>query len=270
MSLLVEQLRFRAGGRDILKGLDASLIEGKITAIVGPNGSGKSTLLKALAGEHSASAGQVSLAGKALQQWPKRQLARQLAMLPQSSPRPLGMTVYELVSCGRFPHTGTWRPFSDADHQAVLTALAKTDLQRLQDSRVDHLSGGEMQRVRLALVLAQQTPLLLLDEPTSYLDINHQLQLLAIVRELNREQGVTVAWVLHDLNQALQFSDQIWVMNDGQLQRQGAAAQVLDAELLREVFAVEATFVHTPSLPSPVMVPLGQAVSEQPLLEQAG
>lgn len=258
MSLTLDKLDFRAGGNAILKNINAQVSKGKITAIVGANGSGKSSLLNLMAGAERPTGGQIQLNGKRLNSWSKKTLAMVLAVLPQSLSRPLGMTVYDLVSCGRFPYTGTWKRFSASDHQAVIEALEKTDLLERKEERIDHLSGGEMQRVWLAMVLAQQTDILLLDEPTSYLDVSHQLQLLEIVRDLNRSLGITVVWVLHDLNHALQYSDEIWVMHEGSLVRQGDANSIVNAPLLNQYFGIDAEFVHSDHLTVPTIVALRQ------------
>lgn len=253
MAIDLQNVSFKALGREIVAPLTTGLKKGKITAIVGPNGSGKSSLLKMLAGEVKSTQGHVNLQGKPLHKWSKKALAGQLSILPQSSPRPSGMRVYDLVACGRYPHTGAWKRFSRDDHDAVMWALQRTDLLHFEDARIDHLSGGEMQRVWLAMVLCQKTPVILLDEPTSYLDISHQLQLLQIVRDLNVEEQITVAWVLHDLNQAMQFSDEIWVMQQGKRVRSGCSKTALDKDLLRDVFAIECEFIEVAG--SPIIVP---------------
>ena len=258
MPLTLDKLNFKVAGGAILHDINAELSSGEITAIVGSNGSGKSSLLNLMIGSSRPTTGDVFLQNKSLYSWSKKALAKKMAILPQSLSRPLGMRIYDLVSCGRFPHTGTWKRFSTADHQAVLWALEKADLLDKQEERVDYLSGGEMQRVWLAMVLAQQTDILLLDEPTSYLDVNHQLQLLNIVRELNRSFNITVVWVLHDLNHALQYSDDIWVMHEGRLVHQGSASSIVDATLLNHYFGIDVEFVHSEHSPVPTIVAMPQ------------
>ncbi|MGY0216747.1 ABC transporter ATP-binding protein [Endozoicomonadaceae bacterium StTr2] len=239
-TFVLKSLSYRAGGREVLHQLDTSIAEGKITAIVGPNGSGKSTLLKLLAGLEPATSGELSILGRPAAKWPRQQLAKELAMLPQSSPVPMAISVRELVACGRFPWVGSFGRMTAEDHQAVDEALERTGMAALADRDVNNLSGGERQRVWLALTLAQQTRVLLLDEPTSWLDIGHQLRLVDIVQTLNREKKVTVVWVLHDLNQAARYSDNLLVMQQGRLVRQGTSAEVMDQELLQSVFGVHA------------------------------
>lgn len=257
MSIVLQDVSFTSTGRRIVSQVSGEFRAGKITAIVGTNGSGKTSLLNLLSGSVKPSSGSISLAGNSTRGLSKQAIAKQLAVLPQSSPRPLGMMVYDVVASGRYPHLGTWQPFAQQDEAAVVSALHKTDLWSLRHQPVDHLSGGEMQRVWLAMVLCQQTPYLLLDEPISYLDIAHQIALLEMVQQLNRAEGKTIIWVLHDLNQALQYSDDVWVMSKGQLIRHGSAEKVLDKKLLRDVFNIEAELVTVPNLVSPVLVPIG-------------
>lgn len=268
-TLRLNQASYRVNGKQVIKPISLELAPGRITAILGPNGSGKSTLLKMLSGLITPDGGEALLAGKPLLQWHRKALARKLALLPQHSPVPLGMSVSELVACGRYPHAGPFGRMKSSDHQAINTALARVDMADFAKTRVDHLSGGEMQRVWLAMILAQETGILLLDEPTSWLDIAHQLQLLDIVRTLNREQNTTVAWVLHDLNQALQFSDDVVLMNHGDLLRKGRADRVLDTEVIADVFGVKTTRVQPEGYDHCLFLPSANSTTEhllQPVL----
>ena len=272
----LQQASFAVGSKTILKPLDLTIETGKITAILGPNGSGKSTLLKLLSGLIEPSAGQVSLGQQSLNKIKRSELAKKLTMLPQHSPVPLGMSVTDLVACGRHPYSGPFGRLQPEDYQAVEQALVRVGMDHHKDNRVDHLSGGEMQRVWLAMVLAQQTGILLLDEPTSWLDIQHQLRLLEIVRTLNHEQQITIVWILHDLNQALEYSDNILLMNKGELVKQGKAVDVLSESIIQEVFGVSMTRLSLGESGQTVYIPDSslarsdnQETSEQPSREVA-
>lgn len=253
MSVTLDEVSFLANHKTILKPTSATLKKGEITAIVGPNGSAKSTLLKIMAGEIKPSSGRISIDAQPTKKWSRNALAKKLTLLPQTAKRPSGMRVVDLVACGRYPYTGSWRPFSQVDHQAVSWALEITDLSHLQQLTIDHLSGGEMQRVWLAMILAQQTDVILLDEPTSYLDMSHQHALLTLIKQLNHTQKITVAWVLHDLNQAMQYSDRVWVMHQGEKIHEGPVAILLDNAILEKVFAIRCDFTTVNE--TPVLVP---------------
>ncbi|GLQ32734.1 ABC transporter ATP-binding protein [Litoribrevibacter albus] len=265
-------LAFSAGKKEILTDISLELAAGKVHAFVGPNGSGKSTLLQLLAGIHSPSKGDVSLGETPVGKWQRKAFAKELTFLPQNSARPLGLTVRDLVACGRFPHRGMFASLSKEDNQAIDAAIERTQVTHLASTVVDHLSGGEMQRVWLAMVLAQQTPILLLDEPTSYLDVSQQLRLLKIVRQLNLEQSLTVIWVLHDLNQAIQYSDHLWVIHQGRLVANSPASEGLSDALLKDVFGIEAVMIEDDRFDSPIMVPVSEAgpVSEAVPVSEAG
>ncbi len=259
--LKAHQLNFKVGKKNILSDINLELEPGQVHAFVGPNGSGKSTLLQLLAGIYKPSSGQILLGERGVTQWPRKTFARELTFLPQNAARPMGLTVKDLVACGRFPHRSLLGSMNAEDVIAIQEAMARTQVDALADTVVDHLSGGEMQRVWLAMVLAQQTPILLLDEPTSYLDVSQQLRLLKIVRQLNLEQQLTVIWVLHDLNQAIQYSDHLWVIHQGKLVANSQSKAGLSASLLRQVFGVESVMVNDERLARPVMVPVAEAVS---------
>lgn len=244
------------GPRRVLHGIDLTLDPGGITALVGPNGSGKSTLLRAFARLKAGSEGLVLLDGTAIARLPTAQVARTLAMLPQGAAAPSGITVGELVEQGRFPHVGALRMLGRQDHQAVRRALEMTDLIGFAGRRLDELSGGERQRAWIALALAQDTPWLLLDEPTTFLDIGHQFEVLDLIERLSRDRGLTVVMVLHDLNQAARFADRMIVLQHGRIHADGPPSAVLVPSMLAEVFAMEARVVPDPDTGRPFMIPL--------------
>lgn len=249
----LDQIVVDRGGKRILDGVSVSLKPDRITAIVGPNGSGKSSLLNVMAGALTPDRGQVCLDDKPLSHWHRKALACALAYLPQSSERPNGMSVEEVVACGRFAHLPPWANLRPQDQAAIHEALLQTELVAKADHLVDHLSGGEMQRVWLATVLAQGSDLLLLDEPNSFLDLSHQLELMALIRRLNRDLNKTIALVIHDLNQALQWCDEVIVIQQGKVYTSGPIHLLQDPSLLREVFQLSCQFLRVPGYSRPVL-----------------
>lgn len=241
--------------RTIIDALDVSIPDGSFTVIVGPNACGKSTLLRSLARLLKPSDGTVLLDGKDIHTLPAKSVAQQLGLLPQTSTAPDGITVIDLVSRGRFPHQGMLRRWSDDDEHAVRDAMDATGVTGLSTRPVDQLSGGQRQRVWIAMVLAQQTPLLLLDEPTTYLDIAFQIEVLDLCAQLNRD-GRTLVAVLHDLNQAARYATHIIAMRDGALIDQGPPEQVVTAELVERVFSVRSQVIEDPQTKTPLVVPL--------------
>lgn len=223
----------------VVQGLDLEIQAGEMVSFIGPNGSGKSTILKALARALKTRGGVVYLDGKDIQTIPPRQLARRLAILPQQAESPGDLTVRELVWHGRYPHLRWWERAGTRDTETVEWALREAKLTALADRPVASLSGGERQRAWIALALAQNPRILLLDEPTTYLDICHQLEVMELIRRLNRTLNLTVVMVLHDINQAARYSDRIIALKNGKIVAQGSPRQVLTRELLREVFGVE-------------------------------
>ncbi|HSP02859.1 MAG TPA: ABC transporter ATP-binding protein [Acidimicrobiales bacterium] len=228
------------GDRTVVAGAELTFSPGRCTAIVGANGSGKSTLLRTVAGLAAPLGGEIRLGDRDLAALRARELARQLAFLPQAPLVPAGITVAELVALGRHPHRRLLGGPTPGDDEAIAEAMAQTGLEDLAERPVDQLSGGERQRVWIAVALAQQAPVLLLDEPTTFLDIRHQLEVLALARQLCDEGGRTVVAVLHDLNQAAAFADQLVVVGDGRILAQGPPGDVLSAELLARAFGVHA------------------------------
>ncbi|ODU07288.1 MAG: ABC transporter [Pseudonocardia sp. SCN 72-86] len=240
--------------RLVVDGLDVRIAEGRITAIVGPNACGKSTLLRGLARLLRPSAGTVLLDGADIHTLSTREVATRVGVLPQQPVAPDGITVEDLVSRGRHPHQRWLRQWSAADEQAVAGALDATGLTGLARRTVDELSGGQRQRVWIALVLAQDTDLLLLDEPTTFLDLAHQLEVLDLLVDLHAA-GRTVVAVLHDLNMACRYADEIIAMRDGEVVAQGPPGRVVDASLVETVFGVRARVVEDPTTGTPLVLP---------------
>ncbi len=254
--LAAEQVRLAYGDRVVVDSLDLELLDGSFTAVVGPNGCGKSTLLKALGRLLRPSSGQVVLDGKPIAKTPTREVARVLGMLPQTPVAPEGLTVADLVARGRHPHQSWLRQWSRDDEDVVAEALAWTDMADLADRPVDALSGGQRQRAWISMALAQGTDLLLLDEPTTYLDLSHQIDVLELVARLHAERGRTVAVVLHDLNLAARYAQRLVAMKDGVVVASGTPHEVLTEALLAEVFDLEARVIDDPVSGTPMVVPV--------------
>ncbi|MFT3687451.1 ABC transporter ATP-binding protein [Paenirhodobacter sp.] len=242
----------------VIDGLDLAILPGRITAIVGANACGKSTLLRALSRLLPPRAGQVTLDGTPLSRIPPRRLAQVLGLLPQTPIAPEGITVSDLVARGRNPHLGLFGRWTPRDEAAVTDALAATRTLDLADKAVDELSGGQRQRVWIAMALAQQTEILLLDEPTTYLDISHQIDVLDLLADLNRDRGTTIVMVLHDLNLAARYADHLIAMAQGGIHAQGAPETVLTAETVRAVFGLDSRIVPDPVSGRPMMLPIGR------------
>ncbi|MGP4113934.1 ABC transporter ATP-binding protein [Streptomyces sp. 4N509B] len=266
--------RGRARVAPVVEGLDLDIPDGRVTVIVGPNACGKSTTLRALGRLLRPRHGTVLLDGQELARLPTRQIARTLGLLPQSPTAPEAITVADLVARGRQPHQRWWQQWSTRDERAVTDAMARTDVAALADRPVDELSGGQRQRVWLAMALAQETDVLLLDEPTTFLDIAHQVEVLNLVRRLvtdpasatDQEGGAarTVVLVLHDLNQAARYADHLVAMRDGAIVAQGPPGEVVTARLVEEVFGLEAVVVPDPVTGSPLVVPSGPVPTATP------
>ena len=260
MRLTAHALNAGYGERQVLDGIDLELPDGDFTVIVGPNACGKSTLLRTLARLLRPSGGEVLLDGQDIRRLPTKQVARRIGLLPQSSTAPEGITVFDLVARGRYPHQSILAGWSEQDEAAVDAALADTNVSDLADRAVDELSGGQRQRVWIAMVLAQETPLVLLDEPTTFLDIAHQLEVLELVQRL-RTAGRTVVAVLHDINQAARYGSHLIAMSEGRIVAQGAPREVVTADLIEQVFGLRCRVIADPDTADPVILPRSVATT---------
>ncbi len=256
--LRAEAVRLAYGDRVVVDGLDLDVFGGTITAVIGPNGCGKSTLLRALGRLMKTRGGHVLLDGKRIDRMSTRQVATVLGVLPQAPVAPEGLSVADLVARGRHPHQAWYRQWSSDDETAVAEALRWTGMFDLADRPVDELSGGQRQRAWISMALAQGTDLLLLDEPTTFLDLAHQVDVLDLVERLHAETGRTVVMVLHDLNLAARYAQRLVAMKDGAIAAQGDPADVLTEDLLAEVFGLEARVVADPVAGTPMVVPIGR------------
>ncbi|WP_312794287.1 ABC transporter ATP-binding protein [Tianweitania sp.] len=257
-TLSISDLAAGYGDALVLDGLDLDVPTGSITAIVGANACGKSTLLRVMSRLLSPRSGQVLLDGKSIHRMPPRQLARTLGLLPQSPIAPEGITVADLVSRGRHPHQGLLSRWTHADDEAVASALEATKTFDLAERPVDELSGGQRQRVWIAMALAQQTDLLLLDEPTTFLDISHQVEVLDLLTDLNKTRGTTIVMVLHDLNLAARYADYLVAMAEGRLHAAGKPEAILTEDTVRTVFGLESRIILDPTSGRPLMLPIGR------------
>lgn len=256
--LLAENVTVQYDHRVISKNLSIEIPEGSFTVIIGPNACGKSTLLRTLSNLLKPTDGQVLLDGKNIHSYKSKEVARKLGLLPQSSTAPEGITVANLVAHGRYPHQNLIRQWTETDELAVIKAMELTNTLELSNRFVDELSGGQRQRVWVAMVLAQQTPLLLLDEPTTYLDIAHQIELLELFKDLN-EQGNTLIAVLHDLNQAARYATHLIAMKDGKVMAQGNPSDVVTKELIEEVYGLKCMVIKDPVSHTPLVIPIGKS-----------
>jgi iron complex transport system ATP-binding protein len=256
--LQAEGLSLGYGDRLVVDDLTLPVPPAEVTVVIGANGCGKSTLLRGLARLLTPSSGAVLLDGRDLHRMPTRQVAQVLGLLPQAPAAPEGITVVDLVGRGRHPHQSWYRQWSAADEQAVHEALVLTDTLGLADRPVDELSGGQRQRVWIAMALAQQTDLLLLDEPTTYLDLAHQVEVLDLLTDLNRRRGTTVVLVMHDLNLAARYADHLVAMRDGRIVAAGTPQDVVTEQTIAEVYGLTVRVVDDPVSHSPMVVPVGR------------
>ena len=257
-TLVAENLVLGYGDRTVIEGLDLLVPPGQVTAIVGANACGKSTLLRSMSRLLSPRGGQVLLDGKQVHKTPAKQLARTLGLLPQSPVAPEGITVADLVGRGRHPHQGMLSRWSPADDAAVAEALDATETAGLADRPVDELSGGQRQRVWIAMALAQQTDVLLLDEPTTFLDVSHQVEVLDLLTDLNHARGTTIVMVLHDLNLAARYADHLVALADGRVHAAGTPAEVLTESTVKTVFGLDNQVIVDPTSGKPLMLPIGR------------
>jgi iron complex transport system ATP-binding protein len=260
--LQAEDLTLKYGQRRVVDGLSVQIPEARVTMIVGANACGKSTLLRGLSRLLKPAGGAVTLDGKDIHSQPARELARTLGLLPQHPTAPDGITVRDLVGRGRYPHQGLFRGWREGDMSphdlAVERALEATETLALAERDVDELSGGQRQRVWIAMALAQETDVLLLDEPTTYLDLAHQVEVLDLVTDLNRKRGTTVAIVLHDLNLAARYADHVIAMKGGAVVAMGAPREIVTERLVRDVFGLESRVIPDPISGTPLVIPIGR------------
>ncbi|QTD41853.1 ABC transporter ATP-binding protein [Sporosarcina sp. Te-1] len=248
----VDNIQVGYGDKLILEDLSVTIPAGQITTIIGPNGCGKSTLLKAIARVLQVHSGAVYLDGKAIHQTASKEIAKKLAILPQTADAPAGLTVRELIMYGRFPHQSFFGKTSSQDQKMVDWALEATNLQPFAGRPIEALSGGQRQRVWIAMALAQDTDILVLDEPTTYLDMAHQLDVLELLKQLNAAKQKTIVMVLHDVNHASRFSHYLIAMRDGNIITEGKASEVMTAGHLREIFDIQPFFTQCPISGNPI------------------
>ncbi|MEK4851891.1 ABC transporter ATP-binding protein [Paenibacillus sp. FSL H7-0756] len=253
--LNTEQLSIGYAETMIVKGLNLSLPTGKITALVGANGSGKSTILKTMARIMKPKSGNVMLDGKSIHNLSTKEVARQLAILPQNPTAPDGLTVSELVGYGRYPHQKGFGSLTPEDRSIIAGAIALTGMNEFRDRPIDRLSGGQRQRAWIAMALAQQTDILFLDEPTTFLDMAHQLEVLQLLQKLNEQEGRTIIMVVHDLNHASRYAQHMVAIKSGNVISEGAPNEVMTPAVLREVFGIEADIVPDPRTGVPLCLP---------------
>ncbi|GIH20058.1 ABC transporter ATP-binding protein [Rugosimonospora africana] len=253
--LRAEHVELAYDQRTIVRDLDVTIPDQSFTVIVGANGCGKSTLLRGLARMLTPRAGAVLLDGQQIRSLPSKEVARRLGLLPQGPIAPDGITVSDLVGRGRYPHQGLLRQWSPNDELAVTDAMTATGITELADRYVDELSGGQRQRVWLAMALAQQTPIMLLDEPTTFLDIAHQIDVLDLCRDLHERGGRTLILVLHDLNHACRYATHLIAMRQGRIIAEGGPGEIVTAELVEQVFGLRCRIITDPESGTPLVVP---------------
>lgn len=258
-SLDAYELQLAYDNATIIQNLNLSIRIGAITALVGANGCGKSTLLRGVSRLLKPRAGQVILDGQDIWKLPAKTLAQRLGILPQSPVAPEGLTVHELVAQGRYPHQRWLRQWSAEDERIAREALAITNMTEYADRPVDTLSGGQRQRAWIAMTLAQDSEIILLDEPTTFLDLAYQVEVLDLLRDLNAQRGKTIVMVLHDLNHACRYADRLIAVKHGQIAANGAPAEVVTEALVRDVFGVECRIIPDPITGTPLIVPLGRS-----------
>lgn len=256
--LATRDLRLGYAEREVVQGVDLAVPDGKVTVVVGPNACGKSTLLKGLARLVRPRGGTVLLDGEDIHRRPTKEVARVLGLLPQNPIAPDGVVVADLVGRGRHPHQGVFTRWTAEDRAAVEEAMVLTDTYDLAERAVDELSGGQRQRVWIAMALAQGTDLLLLDEPTTYLDVAHQVEMLDLLVELNARRGTTIVMVLHDLNLSARYADHLVAVRAGRVVAEGTPAEVVTEEVVRTVFGLDNRVIDDPVSHTPLVVPVGR------------
>jgi iron complex transport system ATP-binding protein len=262
-SLTTAALTVGYDDRVVVEGLDLTVPAGRISVIVGANACGKSTLLRSMARLLAPKSGAVLLDGKSIAELPTRDVAKILGLLPQTPTAPEGIAVSDLVGRGRYPHRSFLQSWTAEDEAAVTEALEMTDVLDLADRPIDELSGGQRQRVWIAMALAQHTDVLLLDEPTTFLDLTHQIEVLDLLTDLNRSRGTTIVMVLHDLNLAARYADHLFAVKDGRLHSEGTPREVVTVDMVRAVFAMESQVVDDSVSGTPLVLPVGRHHSGQ-------
>ncbi|MDQ0207558.1 ABC transporter ATP-binding protein [Alkalicoccobacillus murimartini] len=253
-----EQIVAGYDDKTILHGIDVVIPSNRINVIIGANACGKSTLLKTMARLIKPESGNITLDGKSIAKFPPKQLARVLGILPQSPIVPEGISVTDLVGRGRFPHQSLLQTWSKKDYDAVAEAMEIMDITELADRNIDELSGGQRQRVWIAMALTQQTDILFLDEPTTFLDITYQVEILDLLTDLNRKRGTTIVMVLHDINLSARYADHIFALREGELIAEGPPSEVITTALVKDIFDLECTVVKDPVSLSPMVIPKGR------------
>ncbi|TCP69909.1 iron complex transport system ATP-binding protein [Baia soyae] len=261
IALETSQLKLAYGERVIIDGLDVEIPKGKITVLIGCNGCGKSTLLRSMARLLKPKTGTILLEGQAISKMATKEIAKQLAILPQGPVAPEGLTVLQLVKQGRFPYQSMLRQWSTEDEELVNKALHATGLDELRDQDVDSLSGGQRQRAWIAMTLAQNPDILLLDEPTTYLDLTHQVEVLDLLFTLNRQENRTILMVLHDLNLACRYADHLIAVKRGAIYAQGSPEDIMTPSLVRDVFQMDCKIISDPIFGTPLLIPHGKGRS---------
>ena len=254
-----ENLTLGYGKKIIVDALTVAIPDGHFTAIIGPNGCGKSTLLRALSRLMKPMAGQVLLDGTLISQLPGKEVARRVGILAQSATAPGDITVRELVARGRYPHQPLFSRWRQSDEDAVVGAMQATGITQLATQPVDTLSGGQRQRAWIAMILAQETAIMLLDEPTTWLDISHQIDLMELLSDLNQHKGYTIAAVLHDLNQACRYATHLIALRDGAIIAEGAPTEIVTSQLIEQIYGVKSLIIADPVAGTPLVVPLGRS-----------
>ncbi|MBE7385469.1 MAG: ABC transporter ATP-binding protein [Leptolyngbya sp. SIO1E4] len=260
VALTTRKLTLAYDSKAIINTLDLAIPAGKITVLVGPNGCGKSTLLKGLGRLLKPKDGVVYLDSASIFKLPTKVVAKQLGLLPQGPTAPEGLTVRELVAQGRYPHQSWLQQWSEEDEKQVEAALAITELQAMAARPIDSLSGGQRQRAWIAMTLAQNTQILLLDEPTTFLDLAHQIEVLDLLYDLNQREGRTIVMVLHELNQACRYGDHLIALKEGRVYAQGQPQKVMTETLVQEVFDLDCRIVEDPVAGTPLCIPIGRKV----------
>lgn len=253
-----EQLVAGYDHKTIIQGIDLVIPSNKISIIIGANGCGKSTLLKTLARLIKPISGKITLDGKAIGKIPPKQLARIVGLLPQSPIVPEGISVADLVGRGRFPHQTLLRGWTKKDSEAVAEAMTIMNITEFANHNIDELSGGQRQRVWIAMALAQQTDILFLDEPTTFLDITYQVEILDLLTDLNRKHGTTIVMVLHDINLSARYADHIFALDKGKLVIEGEPSKVITSDMVKHIFGLDCTVIEDPLSGSPLVVPKGR------------